>query len=43
MTATASMNAVTTGEWEAAVNEMEAVEHEVAVNGAETSDWEGVA
>ena len=43
MTATTPMNEVTIGEWEAAVNEMEAIEHEVAANGAKTSDWEGVA
>ena len=43
MTATASVNEVTTGEWEAAVSEMEATAREVAVNEAETADWEGVA
>ncbi len=43
MIAIASVNEVTKGEWEAAVNLMETTEHEVTVSGAETSGWEGVA
>ena len=36
------MDEVTTGEWEAAVNEMEATEHEVAMNESKSAEWEGV-